>query len=110
MARIWGFDIGTTSIGWAVIEHEIANSESGQGAGRILGMGVRIFRQTRHPAGRSLNQPRRQKRMARRQLRRRLERRKALNQALADAELLPPFSKDKDSDWSRIMVLPPLPI
>jgi len=110
MARIWGFDIGTTSIGWAVIEHEIANSESGQGAGRILGMGVRIFPEARDPDGTPLNQTRRQKRMARRQLRRRRERRKALNQALADAGLLPPFSKDKDSEWSRIMALPPLPI
>lgn len=105
MARVWGFDIGTTSIGWAVIEHEVA-----QEAGRIIGMGVRIFPEARDPDGTPLNQTRRQKRMARRQLRRRRERRKALNQMLADAGLLPPFSKDKDSAWSRVMALPPLPI
>lgn len=105
MARVWGFDIGTTSIGWAAIEHGFTS-----GTGRILGMGVRIFPEARDPDGTPLNQSRRQKRMARRQLRRRRERRRALNQMLADTGLLPPFSKEKSSDWSRIMALPPLPI
>lgn len=73
-------------------------------------MGVRIFPEARDPDGTPLNQTRRQKRMARRQLRRRRERRRALNQMLADAELLPPFSKDRDSEWARIMSLPPLQI
>ncbi|MCL2714535.1 MAG: type II CRISPR RNA-guided endonuclease Cas9 [Alphaproteobacteria bacterium] len=103
--QIWGFDIGTTSIGWAVIEHEFATS-----TGRILGMGVRIFPEARDPKGTPLNQTRRQKRLARRQLRRRRERRKTLNQALADADLLPAFSKDQGSEWARVMALPPLPI
>lgn len=105
MANIWGLDIGTTSIGWAVIEYEAA-----RGTGQILGMGVRIFPEARDPDGTPLNQTRRQKRMARRQLRRRRERRRTLNQALTDVGLLPPFSKEKDSDWGRLMALPPLPI
>lgn len=105
MARIWGFDIGTTSIGWAAIEYDVTGA-----IGRVLGMGVRIFPEARDPDGTPLNQTRRQKRMARRQLRRRRERRKALNRMLADAGLLPPFSKDKDSEWARIMSLPPLSI
>ena len=105
MVKIWGFDIGTTSVGWAVIEYDVAAA-----IGRILGMGVRIFPEARDPDGTPLNQTRRQKRMARRQLRRRRERRKALNQMLADAGLLPSFSKDKVSEWAQIMALPPLPI
>lgn len=105
LAKIWGLDIGTTSIGWAVIEYDMATA-----IGRILGMGVRIFPEARDPDGTPLNQNRRQKRMARRQLRRRRERRKALNQMLADAGLLPPFGKDKSSEWTRIMSAPPLPI
>ncbi|MDR2857040.1 MAG: hypothetical protein LBV50_04240, partial [Novosphingobium sp.] len=80
MARIWGFDIGTTSIGWAVIEYDVTRA-----LGRILGMGARIFPEARDPDGTPLNQTRRQKRMMRRQLRRRRERRKALNRLLAEA-------------------------
>jgi CRISPR-associated endonuclease Csn1 len=88
MARIWGLDIGSTSIGWAVI-----NYNSAQGIGEILrqGIGCRIFPETRDPDGTPLNQNRRQKRMARRQLRRRRNRRRALNECLAEANLLPPF-------------------
>lgn len=105
MARVYGLDIGTTSIGWAVVEHDPSSEQ-----GAIFGMGARIFPEARDPEGTPLNQTRRQKRMARRQLRRRRARRRALNQALSDAGLLPPFSKEKDSDWARVMALPPLPI
>lgn len=87
MACIWGIDIGTTSIGWAVI------NDQAQAAGRIPphGMGCRIFPEARDPDGTPLNQSRRQKRMARRQLRRRRARRRTLNECLAAAGLLPPF-------------------
>jgi len=103
--RAWGIDIGTTSIGWAVIEHEPELS-----TGQILGMGVRIFPEARDPDGTPLNQAWRRKRMERRQLRRRRVRRKTLNRALAEVGLLPPFSKDKNSEWASVMALPPLPI
>lgn len=110
MERIFGFDIGTTSIGWAVINHDRGREE-----GRILGMGVRIFPEARDPDGTPLNQTRRQKRLVRRQLRRRRQRRKALNELLAGAGLLPPFSRGKrvngkyeKSAWEEAMTSEPL--
>ncbi|MGO8797658.1 MAG: hypothetical protein ACLQJL_01055, partial [Roseiarcus sp.] len=63
---IFGLDIGTTSVGFAVIEHDEARE-----AGKILRLGVRIFPEARDPDGTPLNQQRRAKRMMRRQLRRR---------------------------------------
>jgi CRISPR-associated endonuclease Csn1 len=111
MERIFGFDIGTTSIGWAVIDYD-----KDAGEGRIIakdgvpGMGVRIFPEARDPDGTPLNQTRRQKRMMRRQLRRRKQRRRLLNEALTEAGLLPPFSKDKDSEWAKVMALDPYPL
>jgi len=103
MRRIFGLDIGTTSIGWAGIEHDPATFE-----GNILGMGVRVFPEARDPEGTPLNQTRRMKRLARRTLRRRRQRRRALNELLADAGLLPPFSKDKASAWAELMKTEPL--
>jgi CRISPR-associated endonuclease Csn1 len=105
MKRIYGFDIGTTSIGWAVIEYDAI-----QCLGRILGMGARIFPEARDPKGTPLNQNRRQKRLVRRQIRRRKQRRRALNELLAQNGLLPPFSKDKNSAWAKVMALSPLPL
>ncbi len=97
MARIFGFDIGTTSIGFAVIEHD------DDAAGRILWMGTRIFPEARDPKGHEpLNQTRRQKRMMRRQLRRRRQRRRDLNQLLTRHGLLPGFDTP---DWQRIMAV-----
>lgn len=105
MKRIYGFDIGTTSIGWAVIEYDVI-----QCLGRILAMGARIFPEARDPEGTPLNQNRRQKRLVRRQFRRRKQRRRALNELLAQNGLLPPFSKDKNSAWAKVMALSPLPL
>jgi CRISPR-associated endonuclease Csn1 len=105
MKRIYGFDIGTTSIGWAVIEYDVI-----QCLGRILAMGARIFPEARDPKGTPLNQNRRQKRLVRRQIRRRKQRRRALNKLLAENHLLPPFSKDKNSAWAKVMALSPLPL
>jgi len=95
MERIFGFDIGTTSIGFAVIDY---NSE--QSAGNILRLGVRIFPEARDSEGTPLNQQRRQKRMMRRQLRRRRMRRKTLNEALRDAGFLPAYGS---ADWPIVM-------
>lgn len=99
MARIFGFDIGTTSIGFAVI-----NYEQEADAGSILRLGVRIFPEARDPDGTPLNQQRRQKRMMRRQLRRRRMRRRLLNETLCTAGLLPPFGS---SEWPTVMGLDP---
>lgn len=95
LTLIFGFDIGTTSIGWAVI-----NRGTGDEDGCIAGLGVRIFPEARDPKGVPLNQTRRMKRLARRQTRRRRDRRRALNVALAEAGLLPPFGTGA---WPKAM-------
>ena len=100
MSRIFGFDIGTTSIGFAVIDQGPKPDN-----GCILRMGVRIFPEARDLDGTPLNQGRRLKRMARRQLRRRRKRRRALNEALAEAGLLPPFG---GAEWNAAMAGDPV--
>jgi CRISPR-associated endonuclease Csn1 len=104
MARIFGFDIGTTSVGWAVVD--LIDTVGGAG-GTLQGMGVRIFPEARDPKGTPLNQERRQKRMLRRQLRRRRARRKGLNELLAEAGLLPQYGSPQ---WPIIMQTDPLPL
>jgi CRISPR-associated endonuclease Csn1 len=99
VACIFGFDIGTTSIGFAVIDHD-----SELETGGILRLGVRVFPEARDPDGTPLNQTRRQKRMVRRQLRRRKARRRSLNELLAKSGLLPTFRSD---DWPAVMAIEP---
>jgi CRISPR-associated endonuclease Csn1 len=95
--RIFGLDIGTTSIGFAAIDLDEA-----RGRGKILrlGLGARIFPEARDPDGTPLNQQRRAKRMMRRQLRRRRQRRRSLNELLAAHGLLPEFGGRK---WDALM-------
>jgi CRISPR-associated endonuclease Csn1 len=100
MARIFGFDIGTTSIGFAAIDYDL-----GRQKGNILRLGVRIFPEARDADGTPLNQQRRQKRMVRRQLRRRRARRRTLNQCLAESGLLPTYGTD---EWRKVMKTEPL--
>jgi CRISPR-associated endonuclease Csn1 len=97
--RILGLDLGTTSVGWALVDWNEASL-----AGAIKAMGVRIFPEgvvreqtTSYPP----NRIRRTKRLARRTLRRRRVRRKLLGQLLHDMGLLPVFSMAKDSDWAK---------
>ncbi|MDD2216160.1 MAG: type II CRISPR RNA-guided endonuclease Cas9 [Eubacteriales bacterium] len=72
-----GLDIGVTSVGWAVLEHDEEEEPF-----RIADLGVRIFEAAEHPKdGSALALPRREARSARRRLRRhrhRLERIKLL--------------------------------
>ncbi len=96
--RVFGFDVGTTSIGFAVID-----DVPDLWLGHICGLGVRIFPEARDPKGIPLNQQRRAKRMMRRQLRRRRLRRRALNETLAAAGLLPAFDRNADSEWAAVM-------
>ena len=76
--KIFGFDLGIASIGWAVVEfdNEYFNPETGEVIeGRILGAGVRTFPQAEnHKDGSSLAQPRREHRLARRLCRRKARR------------------------------------
>ena len=95
MPLIFGFDIGTTSIGFAVIDHDPQRA-----TGAIRRMGVRIFPEARDPKHIPLNQQRRAARMRRRQLRRRRERRRALGDILLEAGLLPARGSDA---WQRLM-------
>lgn len=98
MELIFGFDIGTTSIGFAAIDHD-----SDAGTGAIKRLGVRIFPEARDPKGKPRNQERREARLRRRQLRRRRERRRLLGKRLFEAGLLPAYSSVKGSAWLNVM-------
>lgn len=102
MERVFGFDIGTTSIGFAVIDHDERTE-----VGRIHRLGVRIFPEARDVDGAPFNQARRQKRMVRRQLRRRRARRRRLNELLCEAGLLPAFGSP---EWPEVMRRDPYPL
>lgn len=93
----WGLDLGTNSLGWAVIE---TLGEPGQGNdGRIVASGVRIFSQTemagRDPQSKtSLAVARREARGARRRRDRYVRRRGRLLDLLSEHGLMP---VDKDA-------------
>ena len=76
--RIFGFDLGIASIGWAVVDfdNEYYDIETGEVIeGRILKSGVRMFPVAENPKdGSSLAAPRREKRGARRLCRRKARR------------------------------------
>lgn len=92
--RIWGFDLGTTSIGFAVIEHDPSAEQ-----GRIHRLGVRIFPEgVTEDKKEPRNKTRREKRLMRRGIRRRKLRRRLLNETLASAGLLPRFGTPEWSD------------
>lgn len=99
MALIFGFDIGTTSIGFAVIDHDPAQS-----TGKIHRLGVRIFPEARDSKAVPLNQDRRAARMRRRQLRRRRRRRHGLGELLYQYGFLP---KRDSPEWNRVMKADP---
>ena len=93
---IWGLDLGTTSIGFAIVEQD-AQTQNGE----IKKMGVRIF-----PEGvtekelEPRNRRRREKRLMRRQLRRRKLRRIELTKRMAEVGLMPKF---ESIEWKELM-------
>ena len=98
--RILGLDIGTTSIGFALVDWEELRER-----GRIIHAGVRIFPegvtdQEKEP----LNKQRRVARLARRVRRRRKLRRRLLNELLTQSGLLPRFGT---VEWSGVMAADP---
>lgn len=102
--RVFGFDIGTTSVGSAVIDYDEAAND-----GRVLHMGARIFPESRTPEKGSgalepLNKQRRAARMLRRQLRRRRKRRRVLNEAMSEVGLLPKYGTP---EWATLMKTDP---
>ena len=75
-----GLDIGTTSVGWAVVNEDKQ---------RIEDLGVRIFERPENPKnGESLAKPRREARSARRRLKRRRQRLDYLKHFFIEHQLL----------------------
>ena len=76
--KIFGFDLGIASIGWAVVEFDKENYDPETGEiieGKIIRSGVRTFPIAENPKdGSSLAAPRREKRLARRIIRRKARR------------------------------------
>lgn len=100
MERIWGFDLGTTSVGFCVLDLDESKEVGG-----IERMGVRIFPEgVTEDKKEPRNQARREARLRRRQLRRRRERKKELSRLLAEAGLLPEFDS---ASWREVMARDP---
>lgn len=97
MALILGLDLGTSSIGWALIEDKDSLPQ------RIVAAGVRIFPEgmDRTKGEKSLNQDRRDARSLRRQGYRRARRKQKLLNALVDISLLPANQKERDQLFSH---------
>lgn len=97
---ILGLDLGTGSIGWALIRR-------GEGSGEILAMGSRVFPEgiERDKTGGevSRNLKRRQARGARRTRTRRIDRRRRMRTALTAAGLLPAG----DAEFAEVMAMDP---
>lgn len=97
MARIWGFDLGTSSVGFAVIDYDEGSSQ-----GKLVRVGVRVFpegvdEKKKEPR----NAVRRAKRLARRQFRRRRWRKRHMRELLVDAGLLPASERKPRSHQGR---------
>jgi len=94
MSKILGLDLGTNSIGWAVVDDT---------ADKILGTGVRIFPEGVENLGqgnkeKSKNAGRRESRQSRRQFFRKRLRKIKLLEILIDLEMCP-LSKDELQQW-----------
>ncbi len=97
MARIWGFDLGTGSVGFAVLDYDEESSE-----GKLVRIGVRVFpegvdEKKKEPR----NAERRAKRLARRQFRRRRWRKRAMRDLIVSAGLLPASEREPRAHQSR---------
>ena len=104
MAIVYSFDLGTTSIGWAVLQGSMKDGKpSSIIPTRITDSGVRIFPDARDQKNIPYNQERRNARMVRRQTRRRRERKKELRGYLTDQGLLPTYSPAKGGEWEQVM-------
>ena len=101
MAKILGLDLGTNSIGWALLE---STDKRGNDFTSMIDAGVRIFQEgvdrTAQGAEQSKNATRRTKRGERKLHKRRNQRRYVLKHILIEHDLLP----DEDADaWNKIM-------
>ena len=91
--KIFGFDLGIASIGWAVVEfdNEFFNPETGEVIeGKIIKSGVRRFPVAENAKdGSSLAAPRREKRLARRICRRKARRMQGIKKLFVALNLVP---------------------
>ena len=88
MKRTLGLDLGTASVGWALLDVP----DEGEAGGQIIALGARIFAEGARTSGgisQTPTQERRQARSMRRQTRRRAERKGTLRREFASAGLLP---------------------
>lgn len=102
MRRTLGLDLGTASIGWAVLDVP----ERADEVGAVLGMGSRIFSAGAEEKGASVStkaKERRVKRSQRRQIARRSRRRRLIRTELCRIGLLP----ETDAEFSRLMDVDP---
>lgn len=105
MQRVLGLDLGTNSIGWAVIDVP-ETDDPADTAGAVVAMGSRIFTEGAEADGKALKTPakeRRQKRSMRRQIHRRAQRRQRIRTELAVMGLLPA----DDAAFDALMDLDP---
>lgn len=89
--RVFGFDVGISSLGWAVIDMDDDKDPEKQEeiTGEIIAAGVRTFPEAENPKdGKSLAMPRRQKRLARRVCRRKALRKKDLKKLFVEKGLV----------------------
>lgn len=89
--RIFGFDVGISSLGWAVVDIDDDKDPEKQEeiTGEIIVAGVRTFPEAENPKdGSSLAMPRRQKRLARRVCRRKALRKKDLKKLFVSNGLI----------------------
>ncbi len=95
----FGLDVGSNSLGWAVVQ-------TANGGGRVVATGVRIFPEgvDRDKSGgeKSKNEQRRDARAMRRQIARRARRKRRLREALVQAGLLPEAALRKPTDPERV--------
>lgn len=99
--RIFGFDLGIASIGWAVVDFdkEYFDHETGEVIeGNIVKSGVRCFPVAENPKdGSSLAAPRRAKRLARRTCRRKARRMQSIKNMFVEKALV--SDKNDLNEW-----------
>ncbi|MDQ6980825.1 MAG: hypothetical protein Q9M46_05055 [Ghiorsea sp.] len=105
MAKVLGLDLGTNSIGWALLE---SSDDRGNEFTGLIDSGVRIFQEgvDRSTTGAELskNAQRRTARGARKLHKRRNQRRYQLKQTLIEHQLLP---SEGSEAWTKLMQLNP---
>lgn len=102
MGKRFAFDLGTSSIGWAIYDLDTAGHPVG-----LSDAGVRLFSDGRDPkTGEALGAKRRAPKAARRRRDRTLQRRRFVEALLTNHDLLPPPGDERD----EVLALNPYPL